>query len=66
MNSTSAAHDVGGGSVAGAAWRAGLLLAGASLLTGLAVSLGLLTAFGPSPDPHVSRNDAPAIRGALR
>ena len=66
MNSNTAAHDDEGGSVAGEAWRAGLLLAGASLLTGLAVSLGLLTAFGPSPDRHVSRNDAPAIRGAFR
>jgi hypothetical protein len=66
MNSTSAAHDDDTGSLAGAAWRAGLLLAGASVLTGLAVSLGLLTAFGPSPDRHTAEFDAPVFRGSCR
>ena len=66
MNSDSAVHSEHGSSLPRKAWRAALLLAGASVLTGLAVSLGLLTAFGPSPDRHASPQDLPAFRGSLR
>jgi len=66
MSSDSAAHSDHGSSMPRKAWHAALLLAGASVLTGLAVSLGLLTAFGPSPERHVSPQDIPAFRGSYR
>jgi hypothetical protein len=66
MTSDSAADDHVAGSFPRVAWRAAVLLAAASIVTGLAVSLGLLTVFGPSPDRHVLYGDAPAFRGSHR
>ena len=66
MSSHTAAHPDDGSSLPTKAWRAALLLTGASVLTGLAVSLGLLTAFGPSPQRQASPHDAPAFRGSYR
>ena len=66
MQFNSSADERASGSLPGAAWRAAVLLAVASVLTGLAVSLGLLTAFGPSPDRPMLTSDAPAFRGGIR
>src|SRR5262245_44992259 len=62
MNSTSPAREDRAATPAQVAWRAFLLLAGASIVTGLAVSFGLLAAFGQSPERRPAPSDAPPFR----
>jgi hypothetical protein len=66
MISDSAARNEHGGSAPRRAWHAALLLAAASVITGLAVSLGLLAALGPSPERRASPQDIPAFHGSYR